>query len=378
MEQKIKGRPKTKEKKIKEVPWERVTEKDLGVIQEFSHFNPKIANTKNTPFGIRLSSDDRIDLPYVALRTMDIREIPLDYLGGASDSPSMKKYLWVKNGGEGNAEVYTNVVEQDLDLVRATLPSLDSRYETKSEFVGLRLRQIVVQSENNEDIVLTPLPSPGFSEIIKKRLDKEALDYSRKNERHVVDHGDPDSPEMIGRWRGFLGIGGSNMQNVGQYVSSAQTVLFFCPPTEDREKRTAYAIHFRGVDRSIPRPILRELYEWRSQILASHRGIMPGDAETRETERVFLLRIVEAIKKKASESASLIDKHEDSLPEREQEPDPWLDPSLRTMDWVKDQAKEVWKKILDARFFYGKTIRSLDIGEHDALRWIGIIEEGLL
>lgn len=354
-------------KKIKSVPWKRIPENAQETIREFSHFTAKAANSNSSPFGIRLSPEDRLDLPYVAVRTLDIGKIPVDYFQGATTMALIRRMLWVMNNMEGHEtrEEFTDVDEGDVEAISRAIPDLAHRYASPKDFVGLRLRQIIVQKETGEDVVLTPLPSPGFSAVLKERLDEEKRE--------------PGKP--LRRPKGFLGIGGSNTQNVGRYVSSMQTVLFFSPPKDDPTIRTYYAIrNSASEDLSLSTKILGEFYEWRRKTLEYNRGIMPGDSDHREKERGFIFRIVDDLKREAVDLSEIVDhvEEEKKRPILPIKKDPWLDPSLRTRDWARKEAKKIYNALLGARIFDGKGLVDLGIGEQDSLRWIGFIEEALL
>lgn len=363
-----------KTKKKKEKPWKPLQKDSLARIRTFSHFISKGVNTNSFAFGVRLSPEDRIDLPCVALRTMDIRTIPLESLNGATFVPFVQQFSWVKEKMEGleTSSEYFNVKEEDVQTIVSAFPDLERRYESPEDFVGLRLRQIIVRTETGEDVCLTPLPSPGFSHVLGQRLREERETYGQKDE----DKGKtPSRPVMIPRNRGFLGIGGSNTQNVGFLTHALQTVLFCKAPTEDKDIRTVYALRFGKKEIFFSTSLLREFYRWRQGVLRSHRGIMPGDADIREQERDFLVRIVADLKQKSADNAALVEKHQESASDTMD--DPWLNPALRDGEWVEREARKIYRTLLDAAFFeHGQEV-TLHVGEQDSLRWISVIEEVL-
>lgn len=367
---------KEKKKKL----WEPVTNDSAEKIWEYSHFVSKGVNTNSASFGIRLSPEERLGLPYVALRTLDIRKIPLEISeGGAASLPLLRQFQWVRKKHEGGdvQEEFLNVREEDERLLLSNVPILDRHYESPKDFVGLRLRQIVLQSKDGQDVCLTPLPSPGFSQILGQRLDEEDRIYriERKEENQNREK-NKTLPVMRKREKGFLGIGGANVQNVGALTIAMQTVLFCRVPTEDSNLRKAYAIKRQNEDVFLSPSLVREFYAWRQGVLRSHREIMPGDSSIREKEQDFLKKIVDDLKKRSDHNSSLLRIY---LGDDEVPADPWLNPSLRHWDWAKKEAKKIYHALLEATVNVERgERRSLGIGEQDSLGWIPVIEEELI
>jgi len=373
---------KQKEPKApKETPWKNFSDVDRKVIPEFSHFTSKAVNSNSSSFGIRLSPRDRIDLPYVAVRTMDVDSVPVDYFHGGQTMKAFRQFSWAKrkaSGSEGK-DVFSGATQEDLAYIEKTLGEMSERHETKSTFVGLRLRQVIVQTETGEDVVLTPLPSPGFSEVLRNRIEEERTLYG-------ASEGKDKNEVMDNRVKGFIGIGGGNPQNVGGYVSSMQSPLFFSPPKEEKKFRAFFGMvnsHLTEAGMKRPRlsgSILLDFYKWRERILALHRGVMPGDFEIREEERVFIARLVSDLEEQAVRSSSLID---DINKERYQKSidllmtDPWINPSERDNDWIKAESERIHRDILHTKFFNGEDFCTIGVGEKDSLRWIDFIREEL-
>lgn len=365
----------------KETPWKSFSNTDKKAIHEFSHFTSKVINSNTAPFGIRLSSEDKIDLPYVAVRTMDPNMVPVDYFHGGQTMKAFRQFSWAKrkaSGAEGK-DLFSGATPEDLEYIDKALEEMSKRFESKSSFVGLRLRQIIVQNEKGEDIALTPVPSPGFSEILRSRLEEERSLHGKAEGR---DKGEV----MYDRRRGFVGIGGANTQNVGGYVSSMQSPLFFSPPKEDKGIRAFYAVvasrSAEGYKRyfRLSSAILLEFYKWRENLLNAHRGIMPGDLDTREAERGFIARLIMDLEERSLKALRVVggmdeEKYADDIDRLMK--DPWLNPSIRDNDWVKTEADRIHREILHARFFNGKDFGTIGVGEKDSLRWIEFIREEL-
>ena len=102
-----------------------------------------------------------------------------------------------------------------------------------TNFIDPRLRQLVwpTGDEAAPWVALTPLQSSGLSEMIRARVRAE-------------------SETGVNRSNAIFGIGGSNPQNVGRYVRSMQRPLVFNGPKENKDIRQAYALHFKGADKT--------------------------------------------------------------------------------------------------------------------------------
>ncbi|CAK0769869.1 hypothetical protein CCP3SC1_590001 [Gammaproteobacteria bacterium] len=144
-----------------------------AVVSELVHFSSKTVNSNAAPCGVRLTADQLVDLPYVAVSTMPPGIIPYDYYTGA-DVAGVVKQVIDGLSNESLADKYTNPPNEDeLHTIRQASRQLDKSYVGGTDQVSVRLRQIIVQDRDGNDIALTPLQSAGFSHVLKNRLEEE-------------------------------------------------------------------------------------------------------------------------------------------------------------------------------------------------------------
>ena len=332
------------------------------------HFSAKTVNSNTPSYGVRLGVEDRIDLPYVAVSTMQSAAIPADYDKNAGKIATV--VAQVSAVIESKLGDFESVPEADVQAIREALPALQARFNLPSSRVGMRLRQVIVQDASGADIALTPLHSAGFSAVLESRIEAEL------NAR-------PDN-EQFRRARGYLGTGGANPQNVGRHVRAMTRPLWFDAPTEDMEIRKAMAIHFRGISLRVPAPVLEEFNMWRQGLLRAHHGTMPSDMELRSAEVAFLQRMIDAILERAAQASALLDSHLERLPgaiKTAQTLDTLirglLDRDLRNREWKRDFAKKMVLEVIDSKMFFNGSLQSLGIGQLESQRWIGIVEDML-
>ncbi|HEB71384.1 MAG TPA: hypothetical protein ENI77_02040 [Nitrospirae bacterium] len=339
-------------------------------ISQLAHFSAKTVNSNTPAFGVRIGVKDRIDIPYVAVSAMDMSAIPVDYEKNAGSIATI--VAQVSAVVEEGLQDYEEPSSKDIDAISSAASSLRKKYATPLSLVGMRLRQVIVQDVNGEDIALTPLHSAGFSKQLESRLEKE-LEIEK---------------ELTGsnkyRPRGFLGIGGANPQNVGRHTRSMQRPLWFTAPKEDMDIRKAFAFHYRGISLAIPNDILAEFHKWRQRLLAKHLDKIPSDQNIREKEKEYLLHMVKAVIDRAAMATLRLNKYQDRLPDGEltsKSLNPvmrgLLDHDTRDLDWKRDFAKAMHSKIIDSKIWVDGKKMGLNISEDDSDRWISIIEEAL-
>ena len=358
-----------KKKPEKKKPWTAFSPAVYGeTMVGLIHFSAKTVNSNTPPYGVRLGVEDRIDLPYVALSTMQGDAIPADYDKNAGKIATV--VAQVSAVIESKLDDFESVPTADVQAIREAMPALQTRFDQPSSRVGMRLRQVIVQDAAGADIALSPLHSAGFSAVLESRIEAE-LNARPEN-------------EQFRRARGYLGTGGANPQNVGRHVRAMTRPLWFDAPAEDMEIRKAMAIHFRGISLRVPAPVLAEFNSWRQGLLRAHHGTMPSDMELRSAEVAFLQRMIDAVLKRAAQASALLDSHIQRLPGTIKTAltlDPLiralLDRNLRNRDWKRDFSKKMALEVIDAKVFVKGALQSLGIGQLESQRWIGIIEDML-
>lgn len=356
-----------KKKPEKKKSWKPFSPEIYGeTIAGLIHFSAKTVNSNTPAYGVRLGTVDRLDLPYVAVSTMNAAEIPVDYDKNAG--PIATVVAQVSAVIEGRLDDFESVPQADVDAIRAAQPVLQTRFELPSSLVGMRLRQVIVQDETGADVALTPLQCAGFSAVLESRIEEELSSEP--------------AGQHFRRSRGYLGTGGANPQNVGRHVRSMTRPLWFDAPKEDMEIRKALATHFRGIGLRVPATIISEYNEWRQALLRAHKGIMPADMDARGRETEFLRRMVGAVLERGAEASTLLDRHLDRLPGAVKTPETMdlvmrglLEPSLRDGEWVRDFAKKMVLEIIDSKVRINGALHGLGIGQMESVGWVRIIED---
>lgn len=366
---------KVKEPKGKKLP-ERKAWKTFGneVYQEVTgglvHFSAKTTNSNTPPCGIRLGADKKTTLRYLSVSALD--PIPADYTNTGTNGINATVLAQISAAIEGNAhELFDGIPPGEVETIRSLAEDiLTTPFEMGTGTVGMRLRQVIVQDALGNDLAITPLQSAGFSSALDDRL-RLRQDANKDNRKRY--------------WsRGFLGIGGSNPQNVGRYVRAMNRPLFFTAPGENKDTRAAYAIHHRGVSLKPPHELLVGYARWRKQMLAVTGGVMPSNVASREKEADFVREIVRAIAARALEARQQLEDSEEQLPGENLLADDMNDlmrglliSTERTTEWLREFAQRLHREIIDTKVYVNGEWQTMGIGEYESERWVSIIEEAL-
>jgi hypothetical protein len=365
----------TKEPKAKKAP-ERKAWKSFGletyqqVMHGLVHFSAKTTNSNTPACGIRLGADKKVSLSYLAVSTLD--SVPVDYTSTGTNGINATVVAQIAAAIEGNAfELFEGIPPGEVEEIRMLSDEiLVTPFEIGIGTLGMRLRQVIVQDTQGNDLVITPLQSAGFSGVLDSRIRFKQ---------------DANKEERKRYWqRGFLGVGGSNPQNVGRYVRAMNRPLFFAAPAENRDTRAAYAIYHRGVSLKPPHELLVDYILWRKKILSTTGGLMPSDAALREKEANFIREIVQIIAARAKAAHQQLKYAAELLPGENLLADDMdglmrglLIPSVRTTDWKREFAQRLHREIIDAKVYVTEKWQTIGVGEYESARWVSIIEESL-
>jgi hypothetical protein len=311
--------PKPIEKKV----WAELTlAACLKSIKTASHLSSRSVNSNAAAVGVRLDPSQRLPLPFVAASTLDCAEIPVDYVLGATDAGPLKQIASVLDGSCD--QFFTNVSPEQLSMIEGLRGLMSEPACVGTGFVDPRLRQIIwpTGEEASPWVVLTPLQSSGLSDVIRTRLTAEsAANFNPKTGKST-----------IFRSNAILGIGGSNPQNVGRYVRSMQRPLVFMGPTESKDIRTAYALHFKGhlggLAFAAPKKETTDFALWRHALRQSNGGSIPTNMDIRQAERKHIQSIAVASLNAAAAARRVLDRNLEHLNGLTS---PSMDPFLRTL-----------------------------------------------
>lgn len=358
----------TKRKTAKRNPWKSfgrsVYEKVMcGLV----HFSAKTVNSNTPGAGVRIEAGGCGELPYVAVSTTE--GVPYDYTTTGDKGINTTILAQVSAALSDNADdLFEGVVPGEVEMIKAMSKEILPTYSgTGTATVGMRLRQIIVQNSQGEDVAITPLQSAGFSHLLHERLEE------KRNEKHHFYHR-----------RGYLCIGGTNPHNVGRYARAMRRPLFFAAPTEKHDLRVAYALHHRGIDLTPPSALLKDYIRWRNWMLAAGGGDVLSDAAKREKEADFIRAVIAAIEERAAAARRQLESAVDELPGQKLLADgvnglmrALILPGERTTAWKQDFAQELHRRILDTKVKINGVAQTIGVGEYESARWLSIIEEAL-
>ena len=361
------GNRKTAERK----PWKTFGEAVYAeVMHGLVHFSAKTVNSNTPACGVRMGTEARAELPYVAAGTTD--SVPADYTTSGTNGANATILAQISAALAGNIdELFEGATSGEIETIKILSQEiLSTPFETGTATVGIRLRQIIVQNGQGDDMAITPLQSAGFSSLLSERLEAKRQTDGKEHHRY--------------HQRGFLGIGGSNPQNVGRHVRAMSRPLFFDAPTEKHDLRAAYALHHRGIDLTPPAALLKDYIRWRKQLLAAGGNDLPSDAAARKKEADFIRAVVAAIDERAATARRQLEYAVYDLPELKllaEDVDGLMHgllvPSERTTAWKHDFAQKLHRRILGTKVKINGDEQTIGVGEYESARWVMIIEETL-
>lgn len=358
---------KTAERK----PWKSLGDAVYAeVMHGLVHFSAKTVNSNTPACGIRLGAEGWGELPYVAVGTTD--SVPTDYTSSGTNGGNATVLAQISGALAGNIDdLFEGATPGEIKTIKILSQEiLSTSFETGTATVGMRLRQIIVQNGQGDDMALTPLQSAGFSSALSERLEAKRQTESKEHHRY--------------HQRGLLGIGGSNPQNVGRHVRAMSRPLFFAAPTEKQSLRAAYALHHRGIDLTPPAALLKDYIRWRKRLLAAGGNDLPSDAATRKQEADFIRAVVASIDERAAAARRQLENAVDDLPGQKllgEDVDALmrglLVPNERTTAWKHDFAQALHRRILDTAVKINGDEQTIAVGEYESARWVAIIKEAL-
>lgn len=362
--------PKTR-KSLGRKPWKTIElEMYEEVMHGLVHFSAKTTNSNTPACGIRLGANNKNSLPYLSVSTLG--SVPVDYTSTGTNGINATVLAQIAAAIEGNShDIFDGVPSSEIDEIRTIADEiLATPFESGIGVIGMRLRQVIVQDAQGNDLAITPLQSAGFSDVLDERIRQRQ---------------DANSDDRKRYWkRGFLGVGGSNPQNVGRYVRAMNRPLFFSAPHDVTRTRAAHAIHHRGISLKPPHQLLENYIRWRRKVMSGAGGVMPSDVVSRDKEADFIYEIVKVISARAQVARQQLEDAVELLPGANLLADDMeylmrglLVPTERSMEWLREFSQRLHREILDAKVNINGEWQNLGIGEYESVRWISIIEEAL-
>jgi len=258
------------------------------------HFSGKTINSNVPACGVRLGPESPLDLPLVGVRTLlaDGVIVPLDYTQNAGKTATVVKQMRLAESGQAPETV---AVEHIQAIRRASTEATISAYEEGADWVSPRLRQLLLPKGPGEYVAVTPLGSSGLSALLNQKL-----------------AGQPEFGKRFSRT--WLGIGGSNPQNVGALVREMRNPLLFRAPLDNPQARRVLSIHFKGISLGLSRRALDAYRQWREPLLQKNNEIMPSTMDIRQREAQLIGDIARVIKQRGQHARELLETHRHLLP----------------------------------------------------------------
>lgn len=365
-------------------PWETFDrEVYLDVARKLVHHSFKTINSNATPGGIRLGPEAALPLPYVSARTLMAHgiDLDLDYIANAGKTAKVVKQMRAVKRGLTMA----NQASEAERLAITEAASLTSfGVEVGTERVDLRMRQLLVPAGESY-VVLTPVTASGIGSVL---FDKSAGLVTRHNDAYFAERkaakvtkgaaaapeqseatteaptaSTGSSPRLRRLGRAYLGVGGSNPQNVGALVRTLQRPLFVPGPAGQQGPRVAIAIYHRGIELPPLRELLLDLRRHREALRTGDE--LDTTMYARDEERRLVVRIAQHVSAAGREALATLLAHADVLPREHllDDTDPTaghellsrgirirgmrglIDARLREADWPESMAETVVRHI---------------------------------
>lgn len=307
-----------------------------------NHYSLK-ANNSNAPAGgVRLAGGDALDLPYVSARTLIAcgRDIPRDYTGNAN--PYARIASQIDAFEKGTARPPTEAEEHHIRTIMETARTVRHAFGLSS--VPVRLRQLLIEQPDAEEryVAVTPLNSPGLSQVINDEVARHNQILAKKDQRQIR------SAELL--W------GGSNPQNIGGLIRAMQHALVFFAPRSRASLRRALFFYYRGISLRPSRAALKRYRDWKRVDAKQHGDVMRATMHRRENEQRHIAGMVAEITSRGRTAYDMLQKHQASLPgngttffsdDVPQAVRALIDPSTRDHTWPRESARAIARTIID-------------------------------
>jgi hypothetical protein len=312
------------------------------VAKKLVHHSFKTVNSNITAGGVRLGPEAALPLPYVSARTLLAHgiELDLDYIANAGKTAKVVKQIRAVRRALPMA---AQASDTERAAITAAMTLARSGVEIGTDRVDLRMRQILVPCADSY-VVLTPLTASGLGSVLFDKalglVTQHNADYAAEIkaskgatadtdaavasspliEDGTQPHGSArDSASVTRRLvhkrrirRAYLGVGGSNPQNVGALVRALQRPLFVPGPVGQQGPRAAFALYHRGFELPSLRELLMDLRRHRESLRSGNALDTTMDA--RDEERRLVFRIARQMIAAGRDALGALQAHADVLP----------------------------------------------------------------
>ena len=210
-------------------------EKINKTIENFAHFTFKVSNSNALSGGLLA---EKIELDgYICMSNM-MTGIEYDLMNNPAGHAKIYKRINAVIEGKEH-DLFNNVEENDVLYIRNQLKNVSSNEKQNLNLANKRLKQVIVQSKNennsfeNKELII--VRSSGFAKILSKAL---------KQEQEL----NKDDKKYYNRKKAQMSFGGANPINIGVNAYLMSNVLYFDAPKKPKETNfsEAYKIHHVG------------------------------------------------------------------------------------------------------------------------------------
>ncbi|WP_445116235.1 hypothetical protein [Acinetobacter sp. WZC-1] len=313
-------------------------------LKESVHFSFKTINSNIEKGGIRLSKKQALDLPYISARTLLNEDflIPTDYQANAGKTASIFKVVKAAMLDDDISSEEVEFQHQVEQLKSSIHTVFDEPYQAGTEYIDIRMRQVLIPKKDGEYLSISPLTAAGVNYLINQEVD--FINEVRKEK---------DS-EFNRIQTAVFGIGGANPQNVGSLVRAMQRPVTLGSPQANEKTRQAFAVFYNGFKFNIlckikiskgEKQALQALEKWAGilnrQLIITVNNVIQNwhdleifapttNKKIREQEILFLEIIVHDVLHQASIQKNILEEAESILPAMDEieRPSFWVHPSL--------------------------------------------------
>ena len=324
-------------------------------LQDSVHVSFKTCNSNIEKGGLRLSSEQALDLPYVSALTLlaDDVYIPVDYQANAGKTATLFKTIKAAALNEPPEEADEQTLAE-LGFVTSLLPDLKEQAMVAGDkHIDVRMRQLLIPKDDGY-ISLSPLTAAGLCHVVNNQVD---------DVKQQVDNLGKDAP-LNKLKTALMGIGGSNPQNVGSLVRAMQRPVLVSAPQSEKSRQYALSVFYKGFRYSLhPSYASLKLYQYllNLQIKVTEEEVQQGlfdkdmhapksNKRVRGEGQEYLQGFINDVLQQGAEKFELLKLHQDAIPTIEIVPrstfwsHPRVNPVAKGLIDVSLQSTDDWKR----------------------------------
>jgi hypothetical protein len=320
----------TEKTQTKDKPWVSYSPEEYQVaINEMVHHSFKMTHSAIQPGGVRVSSQEALELPYISVRTLmgNGQSVLTDSFGKGPSSINIHQQITGIACGTAHLAPL-----EDISIIKEYLAEASQNGYVKCNSISPRLRQILLPTDTGY-LAVTPLSAAGVGLLLDEAMARlnTRVDEQNKDKKNTV-------RPLKKLKRGRVPLGGSKPFNVGNLVYKTTSPLIASFPTAENSLRHALSLHHKGVTSlRFPDSLVHEYIAWRNALA----GATDTNQSIRQEHRGYLNRFVRHWLNLGADAHDMICEHRSELPD----PDKLLsnsvgafeqgliDPELRDSHW---------------------------------------------